>query len=57
MMMTIAESDRESVHACPPAVVPVLYHVILVRRRGEGGVKDGPDVAQAMSFQLCVKQT
>ena len=56
-MMMIAESDRESVHACPPAVVPVLYHVILVRRRGEGGVKDGPDVAQAMSFQLCVKQT
>ena len=35
-----------------PAVVPVLYDVVLVRRRGEGGVEDGPDVAQGMSPQL-----
>ena len=35
-----------------PAVVPVLYDVVLVRGCGEGGVEDGLDVAQRMSPQL-----
>ena len=42
----------ESVPFFIPAVVPVLYDVLLVRGCGEGRVEDGPYVAQRMYPQL-----